>query len=71
MKNIPLKINTKHIFKLYQKPLEVMSFRHSLDRAFAEKGWQISVVTFEDRKYISVLKIPKHFFHKSSINHCE
>lgn len=57
--------------KLYQEPLEVISTDHSLDRAFAKKGRQISVLTFENRKYISMLKIPKHFFHKSNINHSE
>lgn len=59
------------MFKFYEEPLEMMSTEHSLDRAFAKKGRQISVLTLEDRKYISMLKIPKRFFQKSIVNHSE
>lgn len=35
MKNIPLKINTKHIFKLYQEPLRGDEHQTLLGQSFS------------------------------------
>ena len=58
------------MLEMYKEPQEVMSIEHhSLDRAFAKKTEQVNFCFYiREKKCISMLKIPKNFFHTSNVS---